>query len=67
MMGVNRVISFASRTLSEAENNYNLHSGKLEFLGLKWAITSKFSDYKVWSSIYCLYGQYTEEMSLCNQ
>ena len=36
----------ASRTLSNAERNYNLHSGKLEFLALKWVITSnKFPDY----------------------
>ena len=40
-----RVISFASRTLSDAERNYHLHSGKLEFLALKWSITEKFSDY----------------------
>ena len=40
-----RVISFASRTLTPAEKNYHLHSGKLEFLALKWAITVKFSDY----------------------
>ena len=40
-----RVISFASRTLSPAEKNYYLHSGKLEFLALKWCITDKFSDY----------------------
>ena len=43
--GVDRVISYASRTLSEAEKNYHLHSGKLEFLGLKWAITERFSNY----------------------
>ena len=41
--GVDRVISYASRTLLEAEKNY--HSGKLEFLALKWAITERFSDY----------------------
>ena len=40
-----RVISFASRTLSPAERNYHLHSSKLEFLALKWAVTEKFSDY----------------------
>ena len=40
-----RVISFASRTLTPAEKNYFLHSGKLEFLALKWCITDKFSDY----------------------
>ena len=43
--GVDRVISFASRTLSDAERNYHLHSGKLEFLALKWAIAERFSDY----------------------
>ena len=42
-----RVISFASRTLSPAENNYNYHSGKLEFLALKWCVTEKFSDYLI--------------------
>ena len=40
-----KVISFASRTLTPAEKNYHLHSGKLEFLALKWAITERFSDY----------------------
>ena len=43
--GVNRVIRYASRTLTPAEKNYHLHSGKLEFLALKWAITEKFHDY----------------------
>ena len=42
---LNRVISYASRTLSPAENNYHLHSGKLEFLALKWAVTEKFANY----------------------
>ena len=42
---LNRVISYASRTLSPAERNYHLHSGKLEFLALKWAVTEKFADY----------------------
>ena len=43
--GIDKVIGYASRTLSEAEQNYHLHSGKLEFLALKWAITERFSDY----------------------
>ena len=40
-----RVIAYASRTLSPAEKNYHLHSGKLEFLALKWAVTEQFRDY----------------------
>ncbi len=43
--GVLRVIAYGSRTLTAAERNYKLHSGKLEFLALKWAITERFRDY----------------------
>ena len=43
--GKDRVIAYASRTLTDAETNYNLHSGKLEFLALKWAVTERFPDY----------------------
>ena len=39
------IVSFTSRMLSSAERNYRLHSGKLEFLALKWCITEKFRDY----------------------
>lgn len=39
------VIAFGSRTLSPAEKNYHLHSGKLEFLALKWAVCDRFRDY----------------------
>lgn len=31
--------------LTPAEQNYHLHSGKLKFLALKWAICDKFKDY----------------------
>uniref|UniRef100_A0A3B3SF95 Gypsy retrotransposon integrase-like protein 1 n=1 Tax=Paramormyrops kingsleyae TaxID=1676925 RepID=A0A3B3SF95_9TELE len=40
-----RVIGYGSRTLTPAERNYKLHSGKLEFLALKWAVCDKFRDY----------------------
>ena len=50
--GKTRVIAFGSRTLTPAEKNYHLHSGKLEFLALKWAITDKFRPF-----IYRLHGQ----------
>jgi hypothetical protein len=40
-----RVIAYGSRTLTTAEKNYHFHSGKLEFLGLKWAICEQFRDY----------------------
>ncbi|KAJ8044512.1 hypothetical protein HOLleu_07281 [Holothuria leucospilota] len=36
-------VAYASRGLSKSEKNYPAH--KLEFLALKWAVTSKFSDY----------------------
>ena len=38
------VISNASRTFTPTEKNY-LHSAKLGFFALKWAITNKFRDY----------------------
>lgn len=40
---MDRVIAYASRSLTKGEKNYSAH--KLEYLGLKWAVTQKFSDY----------------------
>ena len=40
-----RVIAYGSHMLATAEKNYHLHSGKLEFLALKWAICEQFGDY----------------------
>jgi hypothetical protein len=41
-----RVIAYGSWTLlTAAEKNYHLHSGKLEFLAMKWAICEQFRDY----------------------
>ena len=41
--GKQRVIAYASRSLSNTERNYPTH--KLEFLALKWAITDRFHEY----------------------
>ena len=41
--GKNKVIAYASRTLNQAEKNCPAH--KLEFLALKWAVTSRFHEY----------------------
>ena len=37
-----RVVAYGSRSLTPAEKNYHPHSGKLEFLVLKWAICDQF-------------------------
>ena len=50
-----RVIGFGSRTLTPAERNYHLHSGKLEFLALKWAICDKFRDYLYYAPTFTVY------------
>ena len=39
------VIGYGSRTLTPPEKNYHMHSGKLEFLALKWAVCERFRDY----------------------
>ena len=41
--GHQRVIVYASRSLSNTERNYPAH--KLEFLALKWAVTDRFHEY----------------------
>ena len=41
--GLDRVISYASRTLSKSERTYPDY--KLEFLALKWAVTDQFYEY----------------------
>lgn len=50
-----RVIGYGSRTLTPAERNYHLHSGKLEFLALKWAICDKFRDYLCYAPTFTVY------------
>ena len=41
--GTDYVITYASRTLSKSEKNYDAH--KLEFLALKWSVTERFHKY----------------------
>ena len=43
--GKMRVIGYGSQSLTKAENNYYLHSGKLKFLAFKWAVCEHFRDY----------------------
>lgn len=50
-----RVIGYGSRTLTPAERNYHLHSGKLEFLALKWAVCEKFRDYLYYAPHFTIY------------
>ena len=50
-----RVIAYGSRTLTAAERNYHLHSSKLEFLALKWAITEQFRDYLYYAPHFTVY------------
>ena len=39
------ITGYASRTLYLAERRYHLHSGKLEFLALKWSVCDHFGNY----------------------
>ncbi len=50
-----RVIAYASRTLSQSEKRYHLHSGKLEFLALKWSVTEQFKDYLYYAPSFRVY------------
>ena len=53
--GKMRVIGYGSRSLTKAEKNYFLQSGKLEFLALKWAICEHFRDYLYHASDFIVY------------
>ena len=43
------------RTLTPSERNYHMHSGKLEFLELKWAITEQLRDYFYYAPTFVVY------------
>lgn len=51
-----RVIAFASRTLTQAERNYHLNAGKLEFLALNWAVSEQFRDYLYYGPSFTVYN-----------
>lgn len=51
-----KVIGYGSRTLTPAEKNYRLHSGKLEFLALKWSVTERFRDYLFYAPAVTIYS-----------
>ena len=53
--GKMRVIGYGSRTLTTAEKNYHLLSGKLEFLALKWAVCEQFRDYLYYAPSFTVY------------
>ena len=53
--GLLRVIAYGSRTLSPDETKYYLHSGKLEFLAVKWAICDQFRDYLYYAPSFTVY------------
>ena len=53
--GVLQVIAYGSCTLSPSERNYHLHSGKLEFLALKWSICEQFRDYLYYAPSFRVY------------
>ncbi|KAL9977038.1 hypothetical protein ACROYT_G014400 [Oculina patagonica] len=54
-LGILRVVAYGSRNLTPAEKNYHLHSGKLEFLELKWAICDQFRDYLYYAPSFKVY------------
>jgi hypothetical protein len=52
------LVAYASRTLTPAEQNYHLHSGKVEFLALKWAVAERFRDYLYYIPHFEVYSDY---------
>lgn len=52
------VVGYGSRTLTPSEKKYHFHSGKLEFLALKWAITDQFKDFLYYAPFFTVYTDY---------
>ena len=51
--GKMRIMGYGSRSLSPAEKKY--HSGKLEFLALKWPVCKHFRDYLYYAPHFMVY------------
>ena len=49
-------LNYVSRNLTPGKKNYQIHSGKVEFLALKWAITNKFTDYLYYPEHFPVYS-----------
>lgn len=49
------VIGYGSRTLTAPETNYHLHSGKFEFLAMKWAICKRLREYLYYATQFIVY------------
>ena len=52
------VIAYGSRGLTQPEKNYHLHSGKLEYLCLYWAVTQRFNDYLFYAPSFTVISDY---------
>ena len=53
------VIAYGSRGLTQPEKNYHLHSGKLEYLCLYWAVTQRFKDYLFYAPSFTVISDYS--------
>ena len=54
-VGKLRVIAYSNRSLTYTERNYKYHIGKLDFLALKWAISTQFRDYLYHADHFAVY------------
>ena len=52
------VIAYGSRGPTQPEKNYHLHSGKLEYLCLYWAVTQRFKDYLFYAPSFTAISDY---------
>lgn len=49
------MVAYGSRTFTPAKKNDHLHSSKLKFLVLQWAICDKISDYLYYAPTFMVY------------